>query len=194
MSIRTMTSGDDYDYTLEYNDETIKMKESYKGCVLSTYERNMYDDSDFLAVVWNGTSLEHVEYATTRGWTYLNSAIVDATEETLNQVREYLTAIYTQQMIDLAVKQSKQIEKGRIVRVVKGRKIAIGTTGTVVTICKNVYDEKNPKVMVKIGNGIQTTYANNLEVVNPVVEMDMAYILEEAAAKANRTINARNYR
>ena len=67
MSIRTMTSGDDYDYTLEYNDETIKMKESYKGCVLSTYERNMYDDSDFLAVVWNGTSLEHVEYATTRG-------------------------------------------------------------------------------------------------------------------------------
>ena len=90
--------------------------------------------------------------------------------------------------------RSKRIEKGRIVRVVKGRKIAIGTTGTVVTICKNVYDEKNPKVMVKIGNGIQTTYANNLEVVNPVVEMDMAYILEEAAAKANRTITSRNYR
>ena len=57
---------------------------SYVGAVLETYERNGYDDSDFLAVVWDGEQVTTREYASTRGWTYHNAASVDATP----QVRE----------------------------------------------------------------------------------------------------------
>lgn len=56
---------------------------TYEGLVLKTYERNGRDDSDFLAIVWDLESNRpmHIEYATTRAWTYNNSAIVDATPE-----------------------------------------------------------------------------------------------------------------
>ena len=37
---------------------------SYEGAVLATYERNGYNDSDFIAVVWTGDSIKHVEYGT----------------------------------------------------------------------------------------------------------------------------------
>ena len=61
------------------------LRESHKGLVLNTYERNGRDDSDFFAVVWNPEKghCEHIEYASTRGWSYPNNAIVDATPETL---------------------------------------------------------------------------------------------------------------
>lgn len=66
--------------------EPLYMEESYVGAVLDdSGERNGYDDSDFYATVWNATEGRPmtVTYATTRGWTYPNSARADATPEVL---------------------------------------------------------------------------------------------------------------
>lgn len=52
------------------------------GRVLFTYERNGYDDSDFYAVYVNDAGeVKTMEYASTRGWTYANGAVADATPE-----------------------------------------------------------------------------------------------------------------
>jgi len=192
MSIRTMTSGDDYSYTLDYNGETIKMKETHKGCVLATYERNMYDDSDFIAIVWTGEKLAHVEYATTRGWTYLNSATIEATPEVLDQVRAYLASCRVQYLINLADENARKVEKGKEVKVVKGRKLPIGTVGIVTTIANNEYDKSNPIVFLTIDKKIVKTYANNLEVLNPTPEIDMVFVLNDAMEWATSRVNARN--
>lgn len=68
---------------------------SYVGAVLATYERNGYDDSDFLAVVWDGEQVTTCEYASTRGWTYHNHAAIDATP----QARGAALAWYRQRLL-----------------------------------------------------------------------------------------------
>jgi hypothetical protein len=57
--------------------------------VLVTYERNGYDDSDFCALVWDDSRVKEVTYASTRGWTYHNSTVVDATPEVQHAARAY---------------------------------------------------------------------------------------------------------
>lgn len=71
--------------------EALYMQISYEGCVLETRERNLYDDSDFYALVWDETEqrVKSVEYATTRGWTYPNHADVDATPEVRAKAEAY---------------------------------------------------------------------------------------------------------
>ena len=108
-------------------------KITYEGCVLSTYERNGYDDSDFYAVVWDEAtkSIKDVEYATTRFYTYDCSASIDATEETLAKVEAFLFARNLQYMTARAEDKAKAIRFGDLVRVVKGRKVPIGTEGEI---------------------------------------------------------------
>ena len=61
----------------------IFVRTTHEGLVLETRERNYHDDSDFYAIVWDPEteSSRNIEYATTRGWCYPNSAVVDASEE-----------------------------------------------------------------------------------------------------------------
>ena len=61
------------------------MKTEWQGCVLNTGEYNGYHDSDFYAVVWDAEKQDarRVVYASTRGWSYPNSAVVDATPEVI---------------------------------------------------------------------------------------------------------------
>lgn len=109
------------------------MRTSHVGLVLSTGERNGYDDSDFFATVWNPATgrTEQIEYASTRGWTYPNGAAVDATPE--------VRALYDAWVAERAVAARARREArealvpavGRTVRVTKGRKVPIGTTGRV---------------------------------------------------------------
>lgn len=70
-------------------------EQTFEGCVLAKYEHNWLDDSDFVAVVWNEDEqkLDKVEYATTRGWSYLNGAVVDATDEVRAKARKALADI-----------------------------------------------------------------------------------------------------
>lgn len=55
---------------------------TYTGRVLSLREVNGPFDSDFIATVWgyNDKPID-IEYMTTRGWTYANHALADATPE-----------------------------------------------------------------------------------------------------------------
>lgn len=63
----------------------------YTGRVIALREMNGSDDSDFIAIVWtHEDKLAEITYATTRGWTYANSASVDATPEILAKYDAYL--------------------------------------------------------------------------------------------------------
>jgi hypothetical protein len=106
---------------------------SHEGLVLQTGEHNHYDDSDFYAVVWNPAAgqPQEIEYATTRGWTYRNTATPDATPEVLAaydawQAERTRKAAEQQAAAELATPRP-----GKTVRVVKGRKIPAGTVATV---------------------------------------------------------------
>ena len=105
----------------------------YIGCVLDTFERNGYHDSDFFAVCWDEDKgqVVTVEYDTTRcggGGT----AEIDATEETLAKAYRYYKSI-AKKLFDSIENErlAKKFDKGDEVVVVRGRKVAQGTVGKV---------------------------------------------------------------
>ena len=107
---------------------------TYEGAVLATGEYNGYDDSDFYADVWDEATnaVKRVTYATTRGWTYLNGASVDATPE----VKAKAAAFYRARKLDAlkaaAAEEARRPDRGKRVKVVRGRKVPKGTEGTVI--------------------------------------------------------------
>lgn len=112
---------------------TLFLETTHHGLVLSTHERNGRDDSDFIAVVWNAEKGEpqSIEYASTRGWSYSNHAEVDATPETLAAVAAYRAEQARQTERQRIAHEAKTPCTGKLVRVVSGRKIPVGTEGTV---------------------------------------------------------------
>jgi hypothetical protein len=107
-------------------------KVSWAGLVVATGEHNHYDDSDFYAVVWDNGQPREVEYATTRGWTYRNSAAVDADPATVAAYEGWLAADREARAADRAAAEAARIAKGTTVEVVRGRTVPAGTTGTVI--------------------------------------------------------------
>ena len=94
----------------------------YEGCVIDTYERNGYDDSDFFATVWDEElqKVNSVLFDTTRaastGW-----AEVDCTEEMLaeykrlaeespNEVKKARDA-YAAKREELRIEYSLEVDK-----------------------------------------------------------------------------------
>lgn len=108
-----------------------KDEASYQGCVISTRERNMYDDSDFIAVVWDETEgkVKEVEYATTRFWTYKNSAVVDVTPENKAKAEKWAYENTKRRLFQSYVSSLKEPQKGDKVIVKSGRKVPLGTEG-----------------------------------------------------------------
>lgn len=111
--------------------EPLYMKTTHKGLVLDLGEYNGYDDSDFYAVVWNWekNAPERIQYATTRGWSYPNGAKVDATPEVIAAYAKYLETVREKERIRRAEIEKKTVRKGKTVKVVRGRKLPIGTVG-----------------------------------------------------------------
>lgn len=164
--------------------DPLYLETTYKGCVLNTYERNGYDDSDFYAVCWDEKAGKVVTilYASTRGWTYPNGATVDATPE----IRERAAQAMFDNGIDSHLsfimesereKAKADIQKNSIVQVFKGRKVPIGVMGKVFWKKETQYGVKigmtveNPQDfpnhnfdVSKYGGGlIAWTYAKNVE-------------------------------
>ena len=119
----------------------------YEGCVIDTYERNGYHDSDWYAICWDREKqqLVEVEYDTTRcgGSGY---AKIDATEETLHEVYRYLkrnAARYFDTVYN--EKLAKTVQKGDSVLVGRGRKVPKGTVGNVFWVGStyNYYSRRN---------------------------------------------------
>lgn len=88
----------------------------FVGCVLDTREHNYYNDSDFVAVVWDPRQgrVRRIMYATTRaacdGW-----AEIDATPETLAQVHEWNRIEMTRQVKFVSARAAKQVRRDRLV-------------------------------------------------------------------------------
>jgi hypothetical protein len=171
---------------------------SFEGAVLATGERNYRDDSDFYATVWNETTgtVHNVDYGTTRGWTYANSASVDATPEVREKAAAFFAARNLEARIAKATAEAATPAKGKLVTVVKGRKVPKGTTGVVIWVGEGRYFGPTPRykssawsakgalrVGVKDAEGtVHWTAASNVEVVNPA-EPDV----EELTRLANAT-------
>jgi hypothetical protein len=120
-------------------------EESWTGCVLALGEHNYYDDSDFYALVWDEEkgNVHEVQYATTRGWTYHNTAKVDATPEVIEKATVWQTGvlfeIYVEKHRAELRKRLEQIEIGTHVRSLTTRGKNKGIEGTVETIGNSFY-------------------------------------------------------
>lgn len=199
MAIRTLTSQKDRDIIGNPTYELVDLAElerltsvkhtkpeyfetTWVGCVLSLGEHNHYDDSDFYAIVWDAAEGKprEVEYATTRGWTYANSASVDATEEVLAAYREYTERLRREAQERRAAWEATQPYVGRTVKVIKafrskGAKVAVGTVAEVLWYGEDKYQSDNVRMFdpqFRIGFDVAGqrvfTSAKNVELVaNP---------------------------
>lgn len=106
---------------------------SHEGQVLSTGEHNHWDDSDFYALVWDADAgvPREAEYASTRYWTYANTATVDATPEVQAAYDAWRAERARTAQADADRIEAATPRPGKTVEVVKGRKIPVGTTATV---------------------------------------------------------------
>lgn len=143
MAIRQMISREEYERQPDGVDviapsvwnttQPLYIKTTHEGLVVDMYERNGYDDSDFYAVVWNPDTQqpEHIEYASTRGWTYPNSAAVDATQEVRDQYAAWQAATARAAAAARAARKAQVPVLGSQVRVVRGRLVPQGTEAKV---------------------------------------------------------------
>lgn len=104
----------------------------YEGCVITWYEVNGYHDSDWYAEVWDEKtqSVQHFMFMTTRAPVY-GRAEVDITPENLRKVYRYYFRLVRRAFDEANMERATTPEKGKRVRVVKGRKVPIGTEGVV---------------------------------------------------------------
>lgn len=103
----------------------------FEGCVLNTWERNGSWDSDFYATVWDEEQGEVIdfEYDTTRCGGG-GSAEIDATDEVLNKVFQYYMNREAETFDKYVnAERAKYYGKGDAVRVIRGRKVKVGTVG-----------------------------------------------------------------
>lgn len=189
--------------------EETEYEVSYEGAVLDTGEINGRDDSDFYAVVYDAATdtVKRVEYATTRGWTYANYAKIDATDEVIAKAESAMGRQMAGSMKLRAKYEADMPEKGRRVKVVKGRKVPVGTEGAVVWLGEDRYDQtrryRSPyagmfgpdkfgkRVGLKLDDGsVVWTAATNVDVIEPEQYIDEAAIEGAALARAR----GRNWR
>lgn len=114
---------------------------TYIGAVLQTWEINGYDDSDFVAAVWDVStgSVRTVEYASTRGWTYHNRARVDATPESTEQARMWATERWVETLTARAEHEASMPTKGKLVRSSTTRGKNVGVSGRVMWYGEDSY-------------------------------------------------------
>lgn len=136
MAIRMMTSKTEGEniYVKQYPgwDEEkcgpLYMEKTYEGCVLCKREHNGPGDSDFYAVVWDEEQgrCRSVEYATTRGWSYPNSASVDATPEAVVKARAWFEGWLRERIAAETLNAAKEVDFGKPVRATKRKRVYLG--------------------------------------------------------------------
>ncbi len=145
MSVRMDISHNDPDFTDAYcvlnpgygdsftKERPLILRETHKGVVLATGERNGYDDSDFTADVWNEADgrIDTIVYASTRGWTYANGATIDATPDVIAKAAAYRASVAFNTWTVKNNTRAKAPAFGKSVRVVRGRNVPKGTEGEV---------------------------------------------------------------
>lgn len=178
---------------------------SYEGKVLYEGERNYRDDSDFYALVWDDEAgkVKEIGYASTRGWTYGNYAHVDATPEVLAKAAAYYEALALERLKNAAAADARKPKVGKEVKVIAGRKVPLGTIGTVIWAgeggyfgpvpeFKNGWSTKGePRVGIKTATGARFFLAaKHVEVLDPEEYLPS---LDELRARA-KGANVNTYR
>lgn len=174
-------------------------EESWTGCVLRLGEHNWHDDSDFYALVWDEEQGEvrEIEYATTRGWTYHDSAKVDATDE----VRAKAVAWQAEQLFSLYVEKARaayreeleRIEVGVEVKSLTTRGKNKGVVGTVETI-RNSFYGPGLSVGIHVEGEAQRRYLemDRVQRTDLPADMDAATVLSDEDAEGLRRRAAAN--
>jgi len=150
------------------------MLETFKGAVLASWEENGYDDSDFMASVWDGEKIKIVTYASTRGWTYLNGCVIDATLEVREAAAKYQNDRLRAVQVSAMNASERVASVGKTVKVTKGRKVPKGVIGEVFWVGADKYAGNHYGTQHRVGITTETgekhfTAMSNVEVLNPVV-------------------------
>jgi hypothetical protein len=138
----------------------------YQGCVLTDREENHSDDSDFYAIVYdmNNKTMRRVDYNSTR-YAGGGSCQVDATEDI-----KLLSKKDAYDRLWKIKKYDRTTHKGMKLRVIKGRKVPLGTTGVVKDIyTQYIYQHEKYTMLIcedESGNEFKT-YPHNIEVIPP---------------------------
>ena len=160
-------------------------KTLFAGKVLADRERNFYDDSDFYVVVFDGGELKTYEYGSTR-YASRGYAEVDATPEVVKQAEEWLEKWAFEQFATVAAENARKPEKGKQVRVVRGRKVPHGTEGVLFWLGEKTYGFRNKVTTagIRLEDGsVVFTNITNLVVVDPENYLDSLVEIQEKAKK-----------
>jgi len=107
--------------------------EKYVGTTLSKDHTGMsfYDGYEHVwnAAVWTGERIEHVSYGSTMG--DCDTVVVDATPEVIAAAKAWESEQQATYRRLCADREARRIERGKLVRVVHGRKVPHGTEGRV---------------------------------------------------------------
>lgn len=151
-------------YSLLDGSKNLVVKTFAEGCVVSLREANYYDDSDFYAMYYNVETgkFEEVCYATTRFYTYHLGAFIDATPEVAAKWEAKCAADEAAYKAHKAAVEAATVRAGKTVKVVRGRKVPVGTVWNVLYVCASKFGGFS----AKLGSGAETvwTNVNNLEV------------------------------
>jgi len=144
--------------------------ETHSGLCIKDREENGYSDSDWYMTVWNfdKNQPEEIYFATTRGWSYPSyGSYVDATPEVMALYNAWCEKKSEERYLAQIEAEKKAIRKFKEVKVIRGRKVPIGTAGRVFWIGEKRFGTLMTKTV-----GIETasgqryfTAINNLEVV-----------------------------
>jgi hypothetical protein len=152
MAIKMCNGHSDHkDYTL--NSPCNNSETTYESAVLDMYEENGYNDSDFLAVVWDDTLNRPITrvYASTRGWTYHNGARIDATQEILDKALAWYRGKWIEWAIKKAHQDAQTPKKGSTIRSLTTKGKAVGAEGVVKWIGVDSYRSTRYTTMYRVG-------------------------------------------
>jgi hypothetical protein len=120
--------------------------ETHHGLCIHEREINSYNDSDFLMLVWNEDKQapESIEFASTRGWSYpCYASRPDATPDVLAKYEAYQANLARLNQQAREERLARIPAKGKTIKVVKGRKVAIGTSGLCIWTGRSAYGERS---------------------------------------------------
>lgn len=160
-SIPLEEQGQGYEYS-----PLIWLYENYHGLCLYEREYNGYNDSDFYMVVWNPETqkTESHEFASTRGWSYpCYASHADATPEVLAAYEQFKRDQEAKADAARAEQIRRTPAKGKTLKVVRGRKVKIGTTGICFWLGNSNFGQR---VGIKDSDGtVYWTSIKNVEVI-----------------------------
>ena len=145
------------------------------GCVIRTWEHNGAWDSDFYAdvIIPETGEIETIMFDTTRFPSY-GDAEADLTEENFKLYQKNAYPKEVEKEMKRQISLADCADVGKVVKVVKGRKIPHGTTGKVFWRKEVNYDPYGRwyKAVMRIGfkddeGNVYWTNESNVEVVNP---------------------------